>query len=244
MKTKLSLMAGAVGAGALGLALVGPGSFASFTSSVTANQSFQTGTFQLRGTAGQPTVQGQLIYDANSIGQPALHYSTGAEPAVPTGNTLKFSLGNISPGDIYTEPVTIYDVGSLQGQLDTVTYQPDLTTSAARALESDMTVAVQEEINGTWTDIHTSGGSGASGVPVSAAQDQTFYLNYTFGPQFLQPNPDMYSATQASANGFSTNELSDSFRIVFSFTNTSGSQNNVEGASAAPSVTFNGVQTP
>lgn len=244
MKTKLSLVAGAVGAGALGLALVGPGSFASFTSSVAANQSFKSGTFQLEATAAQPMVQGGLISDANSVGQPALSSSTGAEPAVPTGNTLNFSLWNISPGDTYTEPVTIYDVGSLQGQLDTVTYQPDLTTAAARALESDMTVAVQADVNGTWTDVHTSDSSGASGVPVSAAQDHTFYLDYSFGPQFLQPNPHMYNQSQASNAGFSTNELSNSFRIVFGFTNTSGSQNNVEGASAAPSVTFNGVQTP
>ncbi|MDA8285601.1 MAG: SipW-dependent-type signal peptide-containing protein [Actinomycetota bacterium] len=244
-------MAGALGVGALGLALVGPGSFASFTSSVTANQSITAGTFQLQGVASTPTVSGPLIGDANSIGQPSLQSANGSEPTAPNfnGNTLSFTLGNISPGDTYTEPVTIYDVGTLQGQLNTVTYTPD-AASTAQALESNMTVALQEDINGTWTDVHTQGeetacgGCGSSGVPVSAAASHTFMLNYSFGPSFVQPNPKMYTSTEASAAGFSTNELSASYRVVFSFTNTSGSQNSLETVSASPSLSFNGVNTP
>jgi len=243
VKAKVPFMAGAVGLGALGLALVGPGSFASFTSSVTANQAIKTGTFQLQATASTPSVSGPLVGDANSIGQPTLQGTTGAEPAVPDGNTLGFQLGNIAPGDTYTEPVTIYDVGTLQGQLDTVTYTPD-TSSNAVALEKAMTVTVQYDVNGTWTDVHTNDGSGASGSPVSAASPHTFYLDYSFGPDFVQPNPNMYTSSEASNNGFSTNELSSSYRVVFSFPDSSGSQNSVEGLSAAPTVMFNGTNTP
>ncbi len=249
MRARLPFWAGALGVGALGLALVGPGSFASFTSSVTANQSITAGTFQLAGTAGTPTVSGPLIGDANSIGQPNLGSTAGSEPTAPdfNGNTLSFTLGNINPGDTYTEPVTIYDVGTLQGQLNTVTYTPD-TTSTAQALEKDMTVALQEDIGGTWTDVHTQGEEttcgGCAGVPVSAAASHTFKLDYSFGPSFVQPNPHMYSYSQASSAGFSTNELSASYQVVFSFTNTTASQNSLETASASPSLSFNGVNTP
>ena len=247
MRARLPFMAGALGVGALGLALVGPGSFASFTSSVTANQSITAGTFQLQGVASTPTVSGPLIGDANSIGQPTLGSTNGPEPTKPdfNGNALSFTLGNINPGDTYTEPVTIYDVGTLQGQLDTVTYTPG---SSGNNLESNMTVALQENINGTWTDVHTKGEEancgGCAGSPVSAAAAHTFMLDYSFGPSFVQPNPHMYSYSQASNAGFSTNELSASYQVVFSFTNTSGSQNSLETVSASPSLSFNGVNTP
>ena len=245
MRARVPFVAGALGVGALGLALVGPGSFASFTSSVTANQSITTGTFRLQGVASTPTVSGPLIGDANSIGQPTLQSTNGAEPSGAgfNGNTLSVTLGNINPGDTYTEPVTIYDVGTLQGQLDTVTYTPG---SSGTNLEADMTVALQEDINGTWTDVHTEGeetrcgGCGSAGVPLSAASPHTFKLDYSFGPNFVQPNPHMSNTSVAG----STNELSASYRVVFSFTNTSGSQNTLETVSASPSLSFNGVNTP
>lgn len=240
-------MAGAIGVGALGLALVGPGSFASFTSSVTASQSITAGTFQLEGVGSTPSVTGALIGDANSIGQPTLKSSNGSEPSTPdfNGNTLSFTLGNINPGDTYTEPVTIYDVGSLQGQIDTVTYTPG---TSGKSLEGAMTVALQYKVGKTWTDVHTQGEEtncgGCAGVPVPASSAHTFLLDYSFGPNFVQPNPHMYDAAQASAAGFSTNELSSSYRVVFSFTDTTTSQNSLETVSASPSLSFNGINTP
>ncbi|HET9091119.1 MAG TPA: SipW-dependent-type signal peptide-containing protein [Acidimicrobiales bacterium] len=253
MKLRIPLVAGAAGAAALALVVVGPGAFASFTSSVSANQSIKTGTFQLEATAGQPTVAGPLIGDANTIGQPILNSSTGAEPAVPDGNNVSFQLWNVNPGDSYTEPLTIYDVGSLQGQVNTVTYTPDTSTSAM-TLEKYMTVEVQVNVNGVWTDVHTSSADGSAGLPLPANSSHTYYLDYSFGPQFLQPNPNMYDTAEASAAGFSTNELSTSFRIVFTFTNKTvnpnsqggyvQNQNDAEGLSASPSVTFNGTNTP
>lgn len=243
VRYRTPMIAGAVGTGALALILVGPGSFASFTSSVTTTQTIKTGTFQLEAKGGTPTVSGS--YDANTIGQPQLSATNGAVPQPPNfnGNTVSFGLGNIAPGDTYTEPVTVYDVGSLQGQIDTVTYTPASGTNAV-LLEKAMNVTVQVKVGGTWTDVHSSDGSGAPGQPVSAASPHTFYLDYSFGPQFLQPNPKLYDYAQASAAGFSINELSTSLRIVFSLPDTTSSQNAVEGLSAAPTLSFNGVHTP
>lgn len=238
MKAIVPVVTGALGAGALGLALIGPGSFASDTSAVTAKQSILSGTFQLEAKAGTPTVAGALVGDANSIGQPKMSSISGGEPAVPVGNTVTFTLHNIAPGDTYTEPLSVYDVGSLQGQIDTVTYTPGSTTK----LESDMTVAVQVDVNGNWKDVHLNTSTGATGAPASAAYGHTFYLTYAFGPQFLQPNPTMKTTTPGTGK-LGTDELYAQFRIVFSFTDT-GSQNNVEGAGAAPSLTFNGTNTP
>lgn len=238
MKAIVPVVTGALGAGALGLALIGPGSFASDTSAVTANQSILSGTFQLEAKAGTPTVAGTLVVDANSIGKPQMGSTDGTEPAVPVGNTVTFTLHNIAPGDTYTEPLSVYDVGTLQGQIDTVTYAPGSTTK----LESDMTVAVQVDVNGNWKDVHLNTNTGATGAPASAAYGHTFYLNYGFGPQFLQPNPKMQTSTTGSPV-IGTDELSANFRIVFSFTGT-GTQNQVEAKGAAPSLSFNGTNTP
>ena len=243
MKAIVPVVSAAIGAGALGLALVGPGGFASFTSAATADQSIKAGTFQLEAVAGTPSVTGALVGDANSIGKPQLSSSTGSEPAVPDGNTVNFTLWNIAPGDTYTEPITIYDVGTLQGQVNTVTYNP-ATTASANALEQYLTVVVQIKSGNTWLDVHTNQSTGSAGTPASALYGHTFYLTYGFGPQFVQPNPTKLTYTEASNRTFSTNELSASFRVVFSFTNSSGSQNAAEGMSAAPSLTFNGVNTP
>jgi predicted ribosomally synthesized peptide with SipW-like signal peptide len=243
VKAIIPVVSGAIGAGALGLALVGPGGFASFTSATTADQSIKAGTFQLEAVAGSPSVNGPLVGDANAIGQPQLSSSTGTEPAVPDGNTVTFTLWNIAPGDTYTEPITMYDVGTLQGQVDTVTYKP-ATTSNALKLEQYLKVTVQVQSGNTWVDVHTNHTTGATGVPEPATGAYTFYLTYSFGPQFMQPNPTKLTPTQASSKGLSTNELSASFRVVFSFTDTQQSQNTAEGMSAAPSLTFNGVNTP
>lgn len=240
MKAIVPVVTGALGAGALGLALIGPGSFASDTSAVTANQSIQSGTFQLEAQAGTPTVSGGsggLVQDANSIGQPTMTSSNGAEPSVPTGNTVTFGLGNIAPGDTYTEPVSVYDVGSLQGQIDTVSYSP----GAASKLETDLTVTVQVDVKGVWKDVHVNTSTGNTGPPQPANAAHTFYLTYTFGPQYLQPNHTM--ATHTTNGKLGTDELSAQFRVVFSYT-TKATQNAVEKLTAAPALTFNGTSTP
>jgi predicted ribosomally synthesized peptide with SipW-like signal peptide len=243
------MVAGVLGMGALSLALVGPGSFASFTSSVTGTNSITTGSFQLEALpGGAPTVSGPLIGDAVNGGQPTQSLTSGPEPSViGEGNSLAYTLANANPGDAYTYQFSVYDVGTLQGQVNTITYQPG---SSGAALEAQMTVEVQMQVNGTWTDIHNSSDSGASGVPLPASQAHTYYLDYSFGPAFLQPN----TISNGTA-GYTGEESSATFRVVFTFLNPTTnpnssinnyvvSQNSVEGMSASPTISVNGTNTP
>ena len=247
MLLRIALGVGAVGAAAL--ALVGTGSFASFTSSVSGTNSLKSGSFQLEAVpSGTPTVSGPLIADAVNGGQPTQSLSATAEPStVGEGNSLSYSLTNANPGDTYTYQFTVYDVGTLQGQVDTISYAPG---SVGDALLGQMTVAVQEQVNGVWTDIHNSSDSGASGLPLSALQPHTYYLDYSFGPNFLQPNTLINGAPS-----YTGEENSATYRVVFSFldptTNPNSSidnhvvsQNAVEGMTATPTIMVNGTNTP
>ena len=247
MLSRLALAVGAVGAATLGL--VGTGSFASFTSSVTGTNAITTGTFQLQAEpAGPPTVAGPLIVDAINGGQPAQSLTATAEPTAVQGNALSYSLTNANPGDTYTYGFNVYDVGTLQGQVDTISYAPG---SSGTQLLSQMTVVVQEDLNNIWTDVHNSSSSGSAGVPLTAAAPHTYYLDYSFGPSFLQPNT---LPTSGVAN-YTGEESSASYRVVFDFLNPTTnpnssinndvvSQNAVEGMSAAPTISVNGTNTP
>ena len=248
MLSRLALAVGAVGAATLGL--VGTGSFASFTSSVTGTNAITTGTFQLQAEpAGPPTVAGPLIGDAINGGQPAQSLTATAEPTVVgQGNALSYSLTNANPGDTYTYGFNVYDVGTLQGQVDTISYAPG---SSGTQLLSQMTVVVQEDLNGTWTDVHNSSSSGSAGVPLTAAAPHTYYLDYSFGPSFLQPN----TLSASGVANYTGEESSASYRVVFDFLNPTTnpnssinndvvSQNAVEGMSAAPTISVNGTNTP
>ncbi len=247
MLSRLALAVGAVGAATLGL--VGTGSFASFTSSVTGTNAITTGTFQLQAEpAGPPTVAGPLIGDAINGGQPAQSLTATAEPTVVgQGNALSYSLTNANPGDTYTYGFNVYDVGTLQGQVDTISYAPG---SSGTQLLSQMTVVVQEDLNNIWTDVHNSSSDGSAGVPLTAAAPHTYYLDYSFGPSFLQPN-----SLTASGAKYTGEESSASYRVVFDFLNPTTnpnssinndvvSQNAVEGMSAAPTISVNGTNTP
>lgn len=248
MVSRLALAIGAVGAATLGL--VGTGSFASFTSTVTGTNSITTGTFQLQAEPdGAPTVTGQLIGDATNGGQPTQSLTATAEPTVVgQGNALNYSLTNASPGDTYTYGFSVYDVGTLQGQVDTIGYAPG---SSGTALLGQMTVAVQEYVNGAWTDIHNSSNDGSAGTPLPANEPHTYYLDYSFGPGFLQPN----TLSPTGTPSYTGEESSVSYRVVFDFLNPTTnpnssigqnvvSQNAVEGMSAAPTITVNGTNTP
>ena len=249
MLSRIKVVTGALGLGALSLALIGPGSFASFTSSVVGTNSITTGTFQLEALPdGAPSVSGPLIADAQNGGQPTQTLTATAEPQViGQGNALAYTLANANPGDSYTYPFSVYDVGTLQGQVNTIAYTP---SSQGGPLEAQMTVAVQEDQNGTWTDIHNSSDSAAFGSPLPANQAHTYYLDYSFGPAFLQPN----TITNGTPS-YTGEESSATFRVVFSFLNPTTnpnssigndvvSQNAVEGMSAYPTISVNGTNTP
>ena len=153
-------------AAAATLALTGAGAFGNFTSSVVATNSIRSGDFQLEALpSGSPTASGPLIGDANPTGQPTQSQSATGEPAVPAGNTIHYSLSNASPGDTYAYTFTVYDVGTLQGEVDTITYSP----GTGGPLEQNMTVEVQEQVAGVWTPIHTTTANGRhrTSTPVS-----------------------------------------------------------------------------
>ncbi len=231
------LVLGFVAAAATALFLTGAGAFGNFTSSVTGTNAITSGTFQLQAVpSGSPSVSGPLIGDANPTGQPVQSLTASAEPTVVgQGNTLSYSLVNASPGDTYTYQFTVYDVGTLQGEVDTISYNPGTPTPGT--LEQNMTVEVEEQVNGVWTPIHTTTASGAPGVPESAAGRYTFYLDYSFGPAFLQPN--------TLVNGqptYTGDENSATFRVVFAFN--ASAPNSAENATASPAISVNGAVTP
>lgn len=245
MLSRLTFATAALGVASL--AFVGVGSYASFTSSATVNNSIKTGTFQLEAlpstfTCGtkKATVcaSGPLIGDAVNGGQPVQSFNAGTEPAVPSGNTLSYSLTNANPGDTYTYQFTVYDVGTLQGQINTITYSP----SGSSALAKDTTVTVQEYISGKWTDVHTASqegaDGGANGIPVTAAAVHTFKLDYSFGPSFLQPN-----TLNSGVETYKGEESSATYRVVFHISN-AGATNALQGASAGATVSVNGTNTP
>ena len=260
---RLPLLAGLLGTGALALGLTGPGSFASFTSSVAGTNSIATGSFQLEAfPSGPPSVSGPLLGDASPTGQPVQSLTASPEPTPAVtglGNTLSYTLANANPGDTYTYQFNVGDVGTLQGQVDTISYQTD-TNPNAQLLENQMTVQVQEDVNGTWTDIHNNSSDGSAGVAETAAGNWTYYLDYSFGPAFLQPG-FTFSANGSPSNSLgcpstpnACTEATATFRVVFTFLNPTTnpnsqggnvvSQNAVEGLSAAPTITINGTNTP
>lgn len=237
MLSRMTIAAGALGVGAL--TLVGVGSYATDTSQTALQGTIKAGTFQLQVQPGPTAAIGNLIGDANPTGQPKLTESASPEPVVPNGNTLTFNLTNASPGDSYTYEFTVYDVGTLQGQLNTISYSPGTGNAT---LERQMTVEVQEQTGSTWSaPIHTqaesSGGTGNAGSPVSAATSNTFLLNYNWGPAFLQPH------TLPTGTAYTGDESSATFKVTFSFDSTTAN-NAVEGQSAAPTMTVNGTITP
>lgn len=237
MLSRMTLAAGALGVGAL--TLVGVGSYATDTSQTALQGSIKSGTFQLQVQPGPTAVMGQLIGDANPTGQPKLSESASPEPVVPNGNTLAFALTNASPGDSYSYEFTVEDVGTLQGQLNTISYSPGTGNAT---LERRMTVEIQEQSGSGWsTPIHTQaespGGTGTPGSPVSAATSNTFLLNYNWGPAFLQPH------TLPTGAAYTGDESSATFKVTFSF-NGATTDNAVEGQSAAPTMTVNGTITP
>lgn len=243
MLSRMGMAVGVLGVGAL--TLVGVGSYASFTSQGFVSDSITPGHFQLQLVPGLATVSGPLIGDANPTGKPVMAESVTSEPSLPNGNTLSYTLGNAAPGDTYSYRFTVYDVGTLQGQLNTITYTPG--TNGTNALEHQMTVSIHEVTGPGATTItspiHTTAeestctGCGSAGIPVSAAAGNTFKLDYSWGPAFLQPH---ILPTGKTYNG---DENSATFQVTFNF-QTASNNNAVETVAAHPTMTVNGVNTP
>lgn len=235
MLSKLTLAGGVLGVASL--AFVGVGGYALDTSSVAVNNSFSSGTFQLQVVPGTATVSGQFIHDANSAGQPTQTESATPEPTLLTGNTLNYSLANAAPGDTYSYTFTVYDVGTLQGQVNQITYAPS-ATGAGWHLLNHTTVEVSVESSSGWVPLtdSNSGGSDTTG-PLAAVSPETFLSNYSSGPNFLQPN-----SFKNGAWTYNGDENSVTYQVTFAISSNAG--NNSEGGSASAQFVIGGANTP
>lgn len=128
MVSRTTMAIGTLGVGAL--ALIGAGSFASFTGQANVNTNITSGTFSLAVVPGSPSV-GDLI-NGQSL--------TPGTLSVYNSNTLTYVLKNADPGHTYTIPFTVYDNGSLPGVVNSISYTPG--SNAGSALASDMTISL------------------------------------------------------------------------------------------------------
>jgi len=222
-----------------GLGLVGAGAHAVYTSAVNVNNSVTSGSFQLEGqpSATLPSVSGPYAGDQRDAGAVPTVSSTPTLVAGPEtlgapyqGNTLTFNAGNMAPGDSYTFLVNVFDVGSLQGEVNGMTYTP-LTGGG---LLSNMTVSVQ----GGCVLSSGCGGSNWMNVgssPFDAANAQTVNMNgndYTAGPYFLQPNGNMVTSFPGTGEAMTT------FQVTFTLNE--NAPNSTEGQTATAQLQFQG----
>jgi len=238
--SRLSLAAGALGVASL--AFVGVGSYASFTSQVVGNNKIETGTFQLEAVASKshpPSTSGEDAFDAVNYDSNKGTLTIGPEPTVnEEGNTLSYTIPNANPGDTYTYHFSVYDVGSLQGQVNEVKYQPDLSGSTQAALLRDFTVTVLEYIpnnGGEYYPIGTTNGADAGTFSTSGYLGHYPHGAY-FGPLFVQPNKYL----DPKLVGDSENRAQ--FEVEFHFSSSAG--NSVENSSAEAQIQVVGSTTP
>lgn len=240
MLSKMTLAGGVLGVAAL--AFVGTGSYATFTSNISASNSIKSGTFQLQAVAGTTSVSGPLIGGANAEGQPTQNETVTPEPTVTgMGNTLSYSLANASPGDTYSYTFTVYDVGTLQGQVNQISYAPNLANAnaAGQQLLKNTTIEISVDENGTFEPLvdQNSGGSDQTG-PLSASMPEVFQASYNVGPNFLQPNTLSASGTPS----YTGDENSVTYEVTYSISSSAG--NSAEAGTALPMLTVAGTSTP
>lgn len=238
MLSKLTIAGGILGVAAL--TFVGVGSYATYTSNVTANNTITSGTFQLQAVVGTTSVSGPLIADANTAGQPVQKEAVSPEPSViGEGNTLTYSLNNAAPGDTYSYTFTVYNVGTVQGQVNSISYDSNLANAnaAGQNLLKHTTVEVEVYNNG-WRPLidQNSGGGDVTGA-LGAASNDVFQASYGAGPNFLQPN----TLTSGSPS-YTGDENSVTYKVIYAVS--ANASNASEGAVAAPTLTIAGTSTP
>lgn len=235
MVSRLSLAAGALGVASL--AFVGVGSYASFTSQVVGNNKIETGTFQLEAVASgshPPNTHGEDAADAVNYSTNKGSLSIGDEPTVTgEGNTLSYTIPNANPGDTYDYHFSVYDVGTLQGQVNEVKYVPQ-----NGAVLSDFTVTVLEFIpnnGGEYYPIGTTNGD----TPATFSTNGyigTYPNGAYFGPLFVQPNKSLNPALVGDS------ENRAQFEIEFHFKSTASNAD--EGQVANAQIDVVGSTTP
>ncbi len=242
MPSRLTLAAGVLGVASL--AFVGVGGYAAFTSNVNLGTSATAGTFILNAAAvgtGQACATGNtqsdcLFFDAGnySTNQGSLSLPNNNTNITPGGNnaSVQWTVPNMAPGDEYWSVVSLTDVGTLQGKVYQVTYNPPSNPTPAQAqLLADMTVTVQERTGTTtnssgqsmplWTNLPRVNGANVSSSQVGAG-NYPANGGYAFSTAvsggnvpFLQPK------------GTSSDEQNAQFRVIYTLSDSAG--NGVEG---------------
>lgn len=211
--------------GILSLVFVQSGSFASFTATASVKNNIETGTFSL---AVKPVPNSVTV---DSVFGPDATYAQQADGSLSniSPSQLQMNLGYLTPGTTYTYSFTVFDNGTLQGEVNNIVYAPTASPNANQyALEKDLTIQIFDS-------------SGYSLGTTTANNGYTFSTNVDLnghGPDFLQPEPS------PSYEGSAT------YKVVITYaggyynynggTNSLISQNNEEGVSIAPLLTVNG----
>lgn len=217
MLSRMSLAVGALGLGAL--AFVGTGSFASYTGTVNTSAHITSGTFALSAATGTPTVNqsnGQSL-DAGTLG--GNHSST-----------LTYTVTNADPGHTYTIPFTVYDVGSLPGEVNSISYSP-----ISGPIASDFTISICHVEGSTCDAISTPNVQPGPKSVVNGGAAATFSTISGGGSgltDFIGSNPSYGS------NGTGGGAASQSYKIVETF---NSSNNADQGKSEAQTFTVNGI---
>jgi len=222
-------------AGIATLVFVGGGSYASYTSAATVDNSFKTGTFKIDLTPNPntpPSVSGSFDGDAN-YAKTAAGVFTGSNT-----NVLHFNLSNMNPGSTYTYTFNAYDAGSLQGEVNTVTYNPGSDASTnAKDLEGDLTIQVMNGSGDYLPLVSNSNSNSASGNETTAFNTNGYKGIYPdgsyFGPNFIQPEPNGTTSIDGSGEGYAT------YTVVITYNN-NGNQNSEEGVTINPTITVSG----
>jgi hypothetical protein len=230
--TRMTVAAVALGVAAL--AFVGIGSFAGFTGQDTLNSTISGGTFDLQAVPGTPS----MTYTNGQYPNQTTALSAGTLTAVNSGNkgdgtattTLTYTLPNADPGHTYTIPFTVYDTGSLPGEVNSFTYSP----GPNKGMLSDFTIQVEFSNNGKWYPIYTPNVPGQTDMLNGA--DKYSLTNDASGDSgltnFLGSNPG--EGSTATGGG----AASQQYEIVETF---NASNNDAEGQTATQSFTINGI---
>lgn len=246
MRPRLLMIGGALGAASL--ALVGVGAHAGFTSDVVGTATVSSGTFALNAYNTAVSTSGPLAFDANNYKANAGSLTVTPVPtgsAAGTAPTLTYTLPNVAPGDNYFASFSVDDVGTLQGQVNSIAFTPGTDASAGQqALAGQLTVKVFGCEQGSckpgtetgWSLLGTTTASAAKTFSTSGYTGTYPNGNY-FGPNFLQPNAN------GQQNG--QDEASVQYQIEYSMPDTTASQNAAEGVTLdAATFSVQGVNTP
>ncbi|MGH9293174.1 MAG: hypothetical protein ACRDZ6_10435 [Acidimicrobiales bacterium] len=219
LRVKTALVAGAVGIGVAGFAFVGMGAHANDTSASPASDSITSGTFALQPAAlgSSCNVQGPFVDSASGSA------SITNESLTSVGMTVS----NGDPGYNYSCDFNVFDTGSLQGKLYSVTYTPP--RGAPNALLQGMQIELFALPANGATPVPLVNGGGSQ--IVSAQYAQTFAS--THANEFLQPNAAEQTTNNQGNEGWWGIEVVDI--LPSSLTNSS------EGESDTLSFSVNGM---